>query len=628
MDNDELADAQNVPAKMVIAARLRKMQEYIDYVIPSVEAEMLVAVSKDELKRYGRQSLITKKSLRDRLSSDTVRHARYSFVASSKESIASKLVGVRAEADYIKKELEMFTEAKDKENALMRFFIVNMFRSYRKEIVGNYVLGAYESVRYQRVRPLKRRISVVLIPVFYFVMLYYIYLYNLAIGSRASAIWLIVTSLTFVQDVLFIEPITIWLKWVLVHGMVNGEVQKVFDCMRTRFRSIINRKAGIMRDTHSLIQHFNPACRAARMFPELPVSRFLMCLNDYDIPYFDVSHSVSGDYMSTVGSIVVVLLALLFWLPVSIQDTLIRFVAHAFTNVPALVLFQVGKYNVASSAILALLIIAIVLGGGYFYELTPAQQKELLKEDNLIVNILNATIYRKENGPKEKYTVQESALDVNATIDLDEKMKPLQELPTHWINMFSKATRTVVPTGTVNSRDQQPNSEGGGALGDIKPLTADPPIDPRTPSSNLEIRSSPQSFEPHQSQGPRGPLGSAPGLKAAALSGPPLKPLLAPINRPAVARDMAALPPIKGEAPLPVLPPIRHVDNGSGNGTGLATPLAPSQGGPPFTSPPSKGEFLGLSAAEIQQLPPELLAQKLANIEQSIATTLENIKES
>lgn len=35
---------------------------------------------------------------------------------------------------------------------------------------------------------------------------------------------------------------------------------------------------------HSLIQHFNPACRAARAFPWLPSSRILIALSDHDLP--------------------------------------------------------------------------------------------------------------------------------------------------------------------------------------------------------------------------------------------------------------------------------------------------------------------------------------------------------
>lgn len=137
--DDELAQVQDTASKMVIGARLRKMQEYIDFVIPSVEAEMLVSLSTDELARYGRQNLITKKGIRDHLSSETARHARYSFVAASKRAITARLMRAREDADYIKREMELLKDPFEKEAALFRFFLVNLFAGYRRSIVSRFV---------------------------------------------------------------------------------------------------------------------------------------------------------------------------------------------------------------------------------------------------------------------------------------------------------------------------------------------------------------------------------------------------------------------------------------------------------------------------------------------------------
>ena len=46
----------------------------------------------------------------------------------------------------------------------------------------------------------------------------------------------------------------------------------------------LRRYVGLMSHANALIHHFDPACRAARAFPELPVSRLLISLNDFDLP--------------------------------------------------------------------------------------------------------------------------------------------------------------------------------------------------------------------------------------------------------------------------------------------------------------------------------------------------------
>jgi hypothetical protein len=56
---DELADSQTLTAKMLHAARLRKLQEYTDFVLPMLEVEMLIQLNQTEKRVFGRQLLIT-----------------------------------------------------------------------------------------------------------------------------------------------------------------------------------------------------------------------------------------------------------------------------------------------------------------------------------------------------------------------------------------------------------------------------------------------------------------------------------------------------------------------------------------------------------------------------------------
>jgi hypothetical protein len=56
---DEMTDCQTVSSRWLRAARLRKLQEYADFVLPMMEVEMLIALNNHELQYFGRQLLIT-----------------------------------------------------------------------------------------------------------------------------------------------------------------------------------------------------------------------------------------------------------------------------------------------------------------------------------------------------------------------------------------------------------------------------------------------------------------------------------------------------------------------------------------------------------------------------------------
>jgi len=131
------------------------------------------------------------------------------------------------------------------------------------------------------------------LPAMFLVMIYYVYVLNANIGSRASTLWILSFLLSWLEDVLVLQCIKIFLKWCVVVHSISPEVRKIFFTVKLRYAAIIHRKSGIMRDAQGLTHHFNPAVRAARMFPHLPLSRFLIALNDYDIPYFNLKDNLN-----------------------------------------------------------------------------------------------------------------------------------------------------------------------------------------------------------------------------------------------------------------------------------------------------------------------------------------------
>jgi len=150
-----------------------------------------------------------------------------------------------------------------------------------------------------------------------------------------------------------LQPFKIWLRWVLMNSLIASEIRDVVFNFRDRCKVVLFRTHGVMRDSNALVQHFNPACRAARMFPHLPVSRVLMTVGDYDIPS-KKKRSYTGQFLFICANISMFLA--LF--PITIQDTLLElFIAISVNG------GFIGLYNYSQvSMIGAVLIVSIFAG--------------------------------------------------------------------------------------------------------------------------------------------------------------------------------------------------------------------------------------------------------------------------
>ena len=80
----------------------------------------------------------------------------------------------------------------------------------------------------------------------------------------------------------FINPLNIFITQIVFLYDVRQNVIKKYRITLYRFKFIYTRCTGIIKGYNSIIQHFNPVCRAARSLPNLTVSKFLISLNDFD----------------------------------------------------------------------------------------------------------------------------------------------------------------------------------------------------------------------------------------------------------------------------------------------------------------------------------------------------------
>ena len=104
------------------------------------------------------------------------------------------------------------------------------------------------------------------------------------IGNYGTTLWLAAVVCAWLQDIFLLQPLRIWAQFILCTYSCSEELLALYECLRTRAKTLMTRQRGLVTNTRSLTQHFNPACRCARMFPHLPSSRLLLSINDFDLP--------------------------------------------------------------------------------------------------------------------------------------------------------------------------------------------------------------------------------------------------------------------------------------------------------------------------------------------------------
>jgi len=83
-------------------------------------------------------------------------------------------------------------------------------------------------------------------------------------------------------DVMLLHPIAIWVKWLGTATVVDEEVRLYMNLLRMKYEHLLTRRSNAM-SYNNFTQQFNPACRAARYYPHLPISSLLLSFNDFDI---------------------------------------------------------------------------------------------------------------------------------------------------------------------------------------------------------------------------------------------------------------------------------------------------------------------------------------------------------
>ncbi len=444
---DEFSLAQSYRSNLLRGARLDKAQKTMDFVLPVEEASMILMQAEADAEKT--QNHMIFKGAVDNFS---FKQLRYGFTGKSfkKDDIIKRLYQSRKTADYIRSEVERLESNEDREKFLMRQFIIDNFTGYRREIVRRYMMKGFESVHYATRRSIVRLASLIMLPALLLIMLVVIYQYNLTIGSRAAEMWLLVIIVSLLEDIFFLEPLKIWIKWVVLTSTCGPDIRNIFNWLKLRGRIVLMRTRGLMRDSNALIQHFNPACRASRMFPSLPISRFLMTLSDFDIP-LRKKYSIIGLPIFVVSTVLFVTANF----PVHLQDISIHMLTCICFNLIIIFLHNLGSSN-PNAMIAIILVIVLGIFGREAVIHGTAYHKHIVREAAARENMFDDI---------DSITDKEGKEDDDQSMTLTKKPVDYGSYDTSFLSKYSKMMKPMVKRAVPGSKyGTHPSMDGDSAL--------------------------------------------------------------------------------------------------------------------------------------------------------------------
>jgi hypothetical protein len=318
------------PQLLLIAARLNRLSESLDGVSVHEEADAIafylrtqvdvrkvcvrVGVKPSLAQHQNRQSAqhqdrlqafctsAVQQSVFRAVTKLTTSSKLYSHVIPAmtpRRKIRGKLTRTRYHASLLKQQLELIADKSStsekghihQEVYLLRQFILHLLNVRGKNVAGRFftVFLKEEADGYT---PLGGALCSgwvpyamsVLLPCLLLFMILYIFLFGVRLGPGPTKQWLLSCCLSWIHSMLFLRPLAIWTRTYLLTSCIRGDIHEILQILALRAEHILLRRGGIVTRAQSLLQSFNPACRVARMFPSLSVSRLLICLSDFDFP--------------------------------------------------------------------------------------------------------------------------------------------------------------------------------------------------------------------------------------------------------------------------------------------------------------------------------------------------------
>jgi hypothetical protein len=197
-----------------------------------------------------------------------------------------KLKKARREALEIASFLELQHHTEMEKNLyLIKKFVVGCLDKYDRARFEDLFFRDFEAITtVSSFAVCKEYLAVVCVLGYFVVALYYILNVGAGMGSIGSSLWLQGFLVAMLLDVVVLQSMDVLVEHVILPHVGNGRVRAVHGLLRERTHTVMKRRLHLFQVSQSLVQHFNPACRAARLVPHLPAARLLMSITDNDFP--------------------------------------------------------------------------------------------------------------------------------------------------------------------------------------------------------------------------------------------------------------------------------------------------------------------------------------------------------
>jgi hypothetical protein len=96
-----------------------------------------------------------------------------------------------------------------------------------------------------------------------------------SLGHRSTYAIVVGAVASIILDVACFHPFLIWFRYIFMFSFARLHWATIMYTLRHRSKFLLARCSGFLKTARSFIQRTNPACRAARAFPSLPVSRLV-----------------------------------------------------------------------------------------------------------------------------------------------------------------------------------------------------------------------------------------------------------------------------------------------------------------------------------------------------------------
>ena len=282
--HDEFHTAPGFRATLMRGARLSKIQQTADRVSSADEARWIVEwIASQHAETTSSESTVLSNSCAKGSGVSGVYY--YDHDLRRHGNCIQKMVETSLKrSNEASVTLTSLASTEEGEEFLMSSFIVDSFYGCKRRIAAKHFLERFaRKTRSDQLAAIEY-LSIGVFVGMVVVMIYFIVYSSTIINSRSIDLWLIIALVSFFEDLIILQPLIVWINWAMIDVPVARDAREMVDYLSKRSRFIMMRTANHMCHTGALVQHFNSACRTARMFPALPVSRLLFSLNDSDVP--------------------------------------------------------------------------------------------------------------------------------------------------------------------------------------------------------------------------------------------------------------------------------------------------------------------------------------------------------